>query len=41
LREVLLDYFLGENQFGSTESSWRSYFHAYGVAAAIKREATC
>jgi hypothetical protein len=41
LREVLLDYFLGENQFGSTESSWKSYFHAYGVAAAIKREATC
>jgi hypothetical protein len=40
LREVLLDYFLGENQFGSAESSWRSYFHAYGLAAAIKREAT-
>jgi hypothetical protein len=40
LREVLLDYFLGENQFGSTESSWRSYFHAYGLAAAIRREAT-
>jgi hypothetical protein len=39
LREVLLDYFLGENRFGSTESSWRSYFHAYGLAAAIKREA--
>jgi hypothetical protein len=38
LREVLLDYFLGENQFGSTESSWRSYFHSYGLAAAIKRE---
>lgn len=40
LREVLLDYFLGENQFGSTASSWRSYFHAYGLAAAIKKEAT-
>ena len=38
LREILLDYFLGENQFGSTESSWRSYFHAYGLAAAIRRE---
>ena len=40
LREALLDYFLGDNQFGSTESSWRSYFHAYGFAAAIRREAT-
>ena len=41
LREVLLDFFLGDNQFGSTESSWRSYFHAYGLAAAIKRESAC
>jgi hypothetical protein len=41
LREVLLDYFLGDNRFGSTESSWRSYFHAYGLAAAIKRESAC
>ena len=29
LREALLDYFVGDNQFGSTERSWRSYF--YGV----------
>lgn len=41
LREVLLDYFLGENEFGSAESSWRSYFNAYGLAAAIKRQPTC
>jgi len=40
LREARLDYFPGENQFGSTERSWRSYFHAYGLAAAIRREAT-
>jgi hypothetical protein len=38
LREVLLDYFLGENQFGSMESSWRSYFHAFGVAVALRRQ---
>jgi hypothetical protein len=37
LREVLLDYFLGGNRFGSTEGSWRSYFRAYGLATAIKR----
>ena len=41
LREVLLDYFLGENRFGSTAASWRSYFHAYGLAVAIKRQRTC
>lgn len=37
LREVLLDYFVGENQFGSAESSWRSYFHPYGMAVALKK----
>ncbi len=38
VREVLGDYFFGENQFGSTESNWRSYFGAYGMAAALKKE---
>jgi hypothetical protein len=38
LREVLLDYFLGENQFGSAESSWRSYFHPFGVAVALGKQ---
>ncbi len=38
LREVLLDYFMGENQYGSTESSWRSYFHAYGLAVALRKQ---
>ena len=38
LREVLLDYFVGENQLGSTDSSWRSYFQAYGLAAALKEQ---
>jgi len=38
VREVLGDYFFGENQFGSTESNWRSYFGAYGLAAALKRQ---
>ncbi|MCK5179587.1 MAG: hypothetical protein KAR32_08660 [Candidatus Omnitrophica bacterium] len=26
LREALLDYFFGENQFQSSESLWRKYF---------------
>ena len=37
LREALLDYFLGSNQFCSTEASWRRYFYGYGYAAALKR----
>ncbi|HZK48532.1 MAG TPA: hypothetical protein VFD74_02900 [Thermoleophilia bacterium] len=39
LREVLLDYFLGENEFSSTPSSWHRYFHPFGVAAALRRHA--
>ena len=39
LREVLLDYFLGSNQFGSSAASWHSYFHAYGLGVAIRRQA--
>jgi len=33
LREVLLDYFLGDNRYGSTPESWHRYFHPFGVAA--------
>ena len=40
LREVLLDYFVGENLFCSSESNWRSYFGAYGMAAAIRRQSS-
>ena len=32
-REVLADYFFGENQFGSTEASWRKYFFHFTFAA--------
>ncbi len=38
LREALLDYFLGENEFGSTPDSWHGYLHPYGMAVAILRE---
>jgi hypothetical protein len=37
LREVLLDYFFGENEFGSSPQSWHSYFHPYGVAVSIRK----
>jgi hypothetical protein len=37
LREALLDYFLGDNQYASTDKSWRNYFYAFGYAASLKR----
>ena len=37
LREALLDYFLGENEYGSTEKGWRAYFYAFGYAASLRR----
>lgn len=32
-REALLDFFLGDNQFQSTEQAWRKYFLGFGLAA--------
>ena len=40
LREVLLDYFVGPNEFGSSELAWHRYFHAFGMAAAIRKESS-
>jgi hypothetical protein len=37
-RETLLDYFLGDNDFGSTQGAWRRYFAAFGLAAALRKE---
>ena len=33
LREALVDYFYGTNEFKSTETSWRKYFAAFTYAA--------
>ena len=33
LREALVDYFCGANEFESTESSWKSYFSCFTYAA--------
>lgn len=38
LREVLLDYFCGPNEFGSTDLAWQRYFDAFGMAAALERQ---
>jgi len=32
VREVLVDYFVGANQFKSTETSWRRYFFPFAYA---------
>ncbi len=37
LREALLDFFLGTNEFNSTEKSWRSYFYGFAYASALKK----
>ena len=33
LRETLADYFFFDNEYGSTEKSWRNYFYAFNFAA--------
>jgi hypothetical protein len=37
LREVLADFFWFDNRYGSSDESWRRYFHAFTHAAAIAR----
>ncbi len=36
LKEVLGDYFMGDNEYGSTEESWNSYFYFFNAAASAK-----
>ena len=33
MREAIVDYFFGSNQFKSTENSWRKYFSHFTYAA--------
>ena len=33
IREAIVDFFYFDNQFGSSESSWRQYFDAFAYAA--------
>lgn len=37
LREALLDFFLGDNEFHSTEKSWRTYFYGFAYASALEK----
>ncbi len=36
IREILVDYFFGNNQYHSSESSWRKYFLSFAVAVRKK-----
>ena len=33
VREVIIDYFFGENQFASSDTLWRKYFSHFSYAA--------
>ncbi len=37
VREELVDYFCGENRFGSSPGRWRAYFDAFALAARAGR----
>ena len=34
--EVLVDYFFGENLYGSSDQLWRNYFYNFNYAASLK-----
>lgn len=35
VREILVDSFFGDNQFSSSDKSWRSYFYPFNYAARL------
>ncbi len=37
VREALADYFMGENQYCSTDELWQKYFYAFSFAAQMGR----
>ena len=37
LREMLVDYFVFDNSYHSTEKSWHAYFYAFTFAARLGR----
>jgi hypothetical protein len=39
VREALLDFFLGDNTFQSTEGFWRKYFYCFAYASALEKSA--
>lgn len=37
LRETLIDYFFGQNRYGSSDDLWRKYFYAFNYAARLNK----
>jgi len=37
VREMLVDYFVYDNKYGSTDELWQKYFFAFNYAAALQR----
>ncbi len=37
IREVLVDYFSGDNHYQSTDEQWQQYFYPYNYAARLKK----
>jgi hypothetical protein len=39
VREMLVDYFCGKNEYSSTDEAWHKYFHAFAWAAQARKQA--
>ena len=37
MREALVDYFVFDNEYGSTDKAWQDYFFAFNYAAALAK----
>src|SRR5258708_28535037 len=37
VKETLCDFFMGPNEYGSTNESWQDYFYAFCYAATMQR----
>lgn len=37
VREALVDFFVYDNEYNSTDESWQKYFFAFNYAAALER----
>lgn len=38
VREALVDFFLYDNVYGSSNEQWQKYFHAFNLAANLRRQ---
>jgi hypothetical protein len=37
VKEALVDYFMYDNEYGSSDELWQNYFYAFNYHAALKR----